>query len=50
MFSKYFLTPSDLSDVVRNHMKAAPNLPVDETVITAEGLQPRGGPGAGAAS
>ena len=33
-------------------MKAAPNLPVDETVITAEGLQPRGGPGAepGAAS
>ena len=29
-----------------------PRLPVDETVITAEGLQPRGGPGAepGAAS
>ena len=31
-------------------MKAAPNLPVDETVITAEGLQPRGGPGAASQS
>ena len=55
MFSKYFLTPSDLSDVVRSHMTAAPNLhssprlPVDEALIRAEGLQlqPRGGRGRG---